>query len=451
MHPPTSKALTKDVAISEASLPQRVIIPLRQSLGAPATACVSVGDDVKVGQKIGEPGGFVSVPVHASISGKVAAIGRFPHPAGGEDTAIVIEGDGADTWDETIRERSDIASMTPGEIREAVKAAGLVGLGGAAFPTHVKLSPPEAKPIDVIILNGAECEPWLTADHRVMLEEPAGVLEGLLLIMKAVGASRGIVGIESNKPDAVKVMREAAKAMRKRLPDGVAIDVVPVQVKYPQGAEKQLIDSILRRKVPAGGLPMDVGVVVQNVGTSLAVYEACRFGRPLVKRVMTLTGTPIVEPANFMARIGTLLTELVDQAGGIRGDIGKVISGGPMMGIAQFTLDIPVVKGMSGVLFFAPDQVDDRQPEPCLRCGACVHVCPMKLVPVTVEKLVMNEKISMAVDMGLNDCIECGSCAYVCPSKRQLVHYFKFGKYLAAQARKQDADREAARKSASEN
>lgn len=451
MHPPTSKALTNDVAISVARLPERVVIPLRQSLGAPATPCVSVGDDVKVGTKIGEPGGFVSVPVHASISGKVAAIGRFPHPSGGEDTAIVIEGDGTDVWDETLKGRVDFASMTPDEIREAVKEAGLVGLGGAAFPTHVKLSPPEAKPIDAIILNGAECEPWLTADHRLMLERPGEILEGLLLIMKAVGATRGIVGIESNKPDAVKAMREAVKSLGEKVPGGATVEVMPVQVKYPQGAEKQLIDSCLRRRVPAGGLPMDVGVVVQNVGTSLAVYEACRFGRPLVRRVMTLTGTPVVKPANFMARVGTLLTELVDEAGGIKGEIGKVISGGPMMGIAQFTLDIPVVKGMSGMLFLAPEQVDDRQPEPCLRCGACVHVCPMKLVPVTIEKLVMNEKIPMAVEMGLNDCMECGSCAYVCPSKRRLVHYFKFGKYLAAQARKKEAEREAAGKSASKN
>ena len=446
MHPATSKALTKDAKVVDARLPERVVIPLRQSLGAPATPCVAVGDEVKVGTKIGEPGGFVSVPVHASISGKVAAVGRFPHPSGGEDMAVVIEGDGADTWDETLKERPDFASMTPDEIREAVKEAGLVGLGGAAFPTHVKLSPPEAKPIDAIILNGAECEPWLTADHRLMLERPEGILEGLMLIMKAVGATRGIVGIESNKPGAVKIMRETAKSMGERVPDGSTIEVTPVQVKYPQGAEKQLIDSLLRRKVPAGGLPMDVGVVVQNVGTSLAVYEACRFGRPLVKRVMTLTGTPVVNPANYMARVGTLLTELVDESGGIKGDIGKVISGGPMMGIAQFTLDIPVVKGMSGMLFLAPDQVDDRQPEPCLRCGSCVHVCPMKLVPVTVEKLVMNELIPRAVEMGLNDCIECGSCAYVCPSKRRLVHYFKYGKYLAAQARKKEADREAAKK-----
>lgn len=449
MHPPTSKALTKDREIAEARLPERVVIPLRQSLGAPATACVGVGDEVKVGTKIGEPGGFVSVPVHASISGKVAAIGRFPHPSGGEDMAVVIEGDGADTWDESLRERTDYASMTPDEIREAVKEAGLVGLGGAAFPTHVKLSPPEAKPIDAIILNGAECEPWLTADHRLMLERPAEIIEGLILIMKTVGATRGIVGIESNKPDAVKIIRETLKGMGEKVPEGATVDVTPVQVKYPQGAEKQLIDALLRRKVPAGGLPMDVGVVVQNVGTSLAVYEACRFGRPLVKRVMTLTGTPVTNPMNFMARVGTLLTELVDEAGGIKGEIGKVISGGPMMGIAQFTLDVPVVKGMSGMLFLAPDQVDDRQPEPCLRCGSCVHVCPMKLVPVTVEKLVMNEKIEMAARMGLNDCIECGSCAYVCPSKRRLVHYFKYGKYLAAQARKKEAEREAAKKETS--
>jgi electron transport complex protein RnfC len=418
--------LTKSVEIAEATLPQRVVIPLRQSLGTPAEACVKVGDDVKVGQRIGEPDGFVSVPVHASISGKVTAVGRFPHPGGGEDIAIVIEGDGLDEWHESVRPRDDVESLTADEIRKITLGAGIAGLGGAAFPTHVKLSPPESKPIDTVILNGAECEPWLTADHRLMLERPGDVLRGMKLLMKAVGADRGIIGVESNKPDAVAALKAA-------IHDGADITVTAVQVKYPQGAEKQLIDTLLRRQVPSGGLPMDVGVVVQNVGTAYAVYEACYLGRPLTRRVMTLTGSPIAKPSNFMARIGTLLSSLIEQAGGTKTDIGKMISGGPMMGIAQFTTDVPVVKGMSGVLFLARSEVDERQPDPCLWCGACVHVCPMKLVPVMIEKLVINEKIEPAVEMGLNDCIECGSCSYVCPSKRRLVHYFKYGKLLAAQ------------------
>ena len=402
------------------------MIPLRQSLGAPAEACVSVGDDVKVGQRIGEPGGFVSVPVHASISGKVAAVGRFPHPAGGEDTAIVIEGDGLDEWHESVKPREDVGSLTADEIRKITLDAGIVGLGGAAFPTHVKLSPPDSKPIDTVILNGAECEPWLTADHRLMLERPGDVLRGMKLLMKAVGAGRGIIGVESNKSDAVAALRAA-------LHDGTNITVTAVQVKYPQGAEKQLIDALLRRQVPSGGLPMDVGVVVQNIGTAYAVYEACYLGRPLVRRILTLTGSPVARPSNFMARIGTLLSSLIEQAGGLKTDAGKMISGGPMMGVAQFTTDIPVVKGMSGILFLARGEVNERQPDPCLRCGACVHVCPMKLVPVMLEKLVINERIEQAVEIGLNDCIECGSCSYVCPSKRRLIHYFKYGKLLAAQ------------------
>lgn len=402
------------------------MIPLRQSLGAPAEACVKVGDEVKVGQRIGEPGGFVSVPVHASISGKVTAVGRFPHPGGGEDTAIVIEGDGLDEWHESVRPRDDVESLTRDDIRKITLDAGIAGLGGAAFPTHVKLSPPESKPIDTVILNGAECEPWLTADHRLMLERPGEVLEGLKLLMKAVGADRGIVGVESNKPDAVTALRAA-------IPDGANIVVTAVQVKYPQGAEKQLIDALLRRQVPSGGLPMDVGVVVQNVGTACVVYDACHLGRPLTRRVMTLTGTPVAKPSNFLARIGTLLSSLIEQAGGMTTEVGKVISGGPMMGITQFSTDIPVVKGMSGVLLLSRGEVDERQPDPCLRCGACVHVCPMKLVPVMLEKLVIHERIEMAVEMGIGDCIECGSCSYVCPSKRKLVHYFKYGKLLAAQ------------------
>ena len=381
---------------------------------------------------IGEAAGFVSVPVHASISGKVTAVGRFPHPLGGEHQAIVIEGDGADTWHESVKPRAGADSLAPKEIIDIIRQAGIVGLGGAAFPTHVKLSPPDSKPIDTAILNGAECEPWLTADHRLMLERPAEVLGGFLLMMRALSCEKGFVGIESNKPDAFEAMRAA-------VPAGSGIRVAMVQVKYPQGAEKQLIDSLLRRKVPAGGLPMDVGVVVQNVGTALAVYEACHEGIPLVRRVVTVTGSPVARPTNFRPRIGTSVASLVEQAGGLKDDVSKVISGGPMMGMAQFTLDVPVIKGMSGVLFLGHGDVDTRPPDPCIRCGHCVHACPMKLLPTTIEKFVMVEAIDKAVEIGLNDCIECGSCAYVCPSHRRLVHQFKYGKYLSSELRKRAA------------
>lgn len=434
MHPSDSKKLTNNIEIVEPPLPGRVVIPLRQSLGAPAEACVKVGDEVKVGQKIGEAAGFVSVPVHASISGKVAAVGRFPHPLGGEQQAVVVEGDGEDAWHESVKPRSDVDSLSPKEIIDIVREAGIVGLGGAAFPTHVKLSPPDSKPIDVAILNGAECEPWLTADHRLMLERPGAIMKGLALIMRALGCERGFVGIESNKPDAVD-------SMRKAVPEGSGIQVVMVQVKYPQGAEKQLIDAIVRRKVPAGGLPMDVGTVVQNVGTALAVYEACYQGRPLVSRVVTVTGTQIERPANFAPRIGATVSSLVEAAGGLKDDVAKVISGGPMMGIAQASLDVPVIKGMSGMLFLGPADIDTAPPDPCIRCGHCVHACPMKLLPTTIEKFVMVEDIDRAVELGLNDCIECGSCAYVCPSRRRLVHQFKFGKYLSNEKRKKEVEK----------
>jgi electron transport complex protein RnfC len=429
IHPSDSKQLTNRAEIVEAALPDRVILPLRQSLGAPPTPVVKVGDEVTVGSVIGEAAGFVSVPVHASISGKVTAVGRFPHPLGGEQQAIVIEGDGADTWHESVRPRTDVESLSPKDIIDIVRGAGIVGLGGAAFPTHVKLSPPDSKPIDTAILNGAECEPWLTADHRLMLERPAEVLEGFRLIMKALGCKVGLVGIESNKPDAVQAMRAAT-------PSGSGIRVVMLQVKYPQGAEKQLIDALLRRKVPAGGLPMDVGVVVQNVGTALAVYDACHKGMPLIRRVLTVTGKSVETPTNFLARIGTPVESLVAQAGGLKDDVAKVISGGPMMGMAQFTLEVPVIKGMSGMLFLGPGDIDTRPPDPCIRCGHCVHACPMKLLPTTIEKYVMVDAIDKAVEIGLNDCIECGSCAYVCPSHRRLVHQFKFGKFLAWESRK---------------
>ena len=415
-------------------LPERVVVPLRQSLGAPATPVVKVGDEVKTGQVIGEAAGFVSVPVHASISGSVTAVGRFPHPLGGEHQAIVIEGDGEDAWHESVQARTDVDSLEPKAIIDIIREAGIVGLGGAAFPTHVKLSPPDSKPIDVAILNGAECEPWLTADHRLMLEKPAEVLEGFRLIMKALGCEKGFVGIESNKPDAVEAMKAA-------VPSDSGIRVAMVQVKYPQGAEKQLIDSLLRRKVPAGGLPMDVGVVVQNVGTALAVYEACHKGIPLIRRVVTVTGNPVENPTNFSPRLGTPVSSLVEQAGGLSDDVSKVISGGPMMGMTQFTLDVPVIKGMSGMLFLGHGEVDTRPPDACIRCGHCVHACPMKLLPTTIEKYVMVEAIERAVELGLNDCIECGSCAYVCPSRRRLVHQFKYGKYLSAELRKKAAEK----------
>lgn len=410
-------------------MPARVVVPLRQALGAPAEPCVKVGDEVRTGQKIGVASGFVSVPVHASISGRIAAIGRFPHPLGGEQQAIVIEGEGDQAWHDSVTARADADGLAPDAIKDIIREAGIVGLGGAAFPTHVKLSPPESKPIDTAILNGAECEPWLTADHRLMVERPSEILGGFRLIMRALGCERGLVGIEENKPDALGAMRSA-------VPVGAGITVHALNVKYPQGAEKHLIDALVRRHVPAGGLPMDVGVVVQNVGTSLAVYEACHLGRPLIERVMTLTGTPVARPTNFLVRIGTLVSDLLNEAGGLSGDVTKVISGGPMMGIAQFTLDVPVIKGMSGMLFLAPGEMDVSPPEPCLRCGRCVDVCPMRLVPTTIEKLVMADQIESATEVGLLDCMECGSCAYVCPSKRRLVHYFKFGKQTAADRRK---------------
>ena len=415
-------------------LPERVVVPLRQSLGAPATPVVKVGDEVKTGQVIGEAAGFVSVPVHASISGSVTAVGRFPHPLGGEHQAIVIEGDGEDAWHESVQARTDVDSLEPKAIIDIIREAGIVGLGGAAFPTHVKLSPPDSKPIDVAILNGAECEPWLTADHRLMLEKPKEVLEGFRLIMKALGCEKGFVGIESNKPDAVEAMKAA-------VPSDSGIRVVMVQVKYPQGAEKQLIDSLLRRKVPAGGLPMDVGVVVQNVGTALAVYEACHKGIPLIRRVMTVTGNPVENPTNFSPRLGTPVSSLVEQAGGLSDDVSKVISGGPMMGMTQFMLYVTVIKGLSGMLFLGHGEVDTRPPDACIRCGHCVLACPMKLLPTTIEKYVMVEAIERAVELGLNDCIECGSCAYVCPSRRRLVHQFKYGKYLSAELRKKAAEK----------
>ncbi|MDZ7332655.1 MAG: electron transport complex subunit RsxC [candidate division KSB1 bacterium] len=422
VHPPERKELSEEQAIEALPLPSYVVIPLQQHLGAPAEPIVAVGDMVRTGDKICEAKGFVSVPSHASISGKVKAIEKRPHPVAGEALAIVIESDGKDEMSPNIGPVANYLALDVEEMKKKIQQAGLAGMGGAAFPTHVKLSPPANKPIDTFILNGAECEPYLTADHRLMLEHPNEILEGVRIIMKILGCKNGYIAIEKNKPDAIAVFQKLVNEA------GDNLRVVALNVKYPQGAEKQLIKAITNRKVPAGGLPMDVGCLVHNVGTAKAVYEAVALNKPLYERVVTVSGRGIRQPKNLRVRIGTPFQNLIDFCGGLSDDTVKIINGGPMMGIAQYTLEVPVTKGTSGILALTSSETRIAEPQPCIRCGRCVEVCPMNLLPNTLARLVEYKRFDEARELGVLDCIECGSCAFVCPSKIRHVHHIKFGK-----------------------
>ena len=430
-HPKEEKHLAEKSPIETLPPPPRVVIPVSQHIGAPAKVTVKVGDEVKKGQTIGEAGGFVSIPIHASISGKVKAVGTFPHPVGSQSLSVVIENDGSDEWVDGLEENENYLDLTPEGIRAIIREAGIAGMGGAAFPSHVKLSPPEGKSFDTIIINGAECEPYLTADHRLMLESPDEIIAGLEIIMKTTGAERGYIAIEDNKPDAIALMEEKTSSLS-------SVEVAQLRVKYPQGAEKQLIFALTRRKVPCGGLPMDVSCLVHNVGTTKAIYEAARFGIPLIERVVTVSGPAISRPKNLKARIGTLFSELIEACGGPKGEVKRLLNGGPMMGIAQHTDQVPVIKGTSGILLF--DTEEKYDPQPCILCARCVDICPMNLLPCTIATFMEVGELERAEDYGILDCIECGSCAYVCPARRNIVHHIKFGKSeIALKKRKSKA------------
>ncbi len=439
VHPPGNKSLTSEKPIRFMDAPARVAIPLQQHLGAPNLPKVRKGDEVCVGTVLGDADAYVSCPVHSSVSGKVVQVGPYPSPLGKDAPAVVVENDGEYRPDPALAPPGDWREMGPDEIRAAIRAAGVAGLGGATFPTHVKLNPPAENPIDTVIINGAECEPYLNSDNRLMLERGEEVLEGLRIVMRTVGAERGIVAVEDNKKEALEAL--------KKLDREENIKIVKVRTRYPQGAEKVLIDTLTGKQVPSGGLPMQVGVVVSNVGTANAITEYFRTGMPLVKRVVTVTGSVIKDPANLMVPLGTSFAAAMEACGGFLAQPGKVIMGGPMMGLAQYTLEVPVIKAASGILALSPEEVSFHIPsEPvCIRCGRCVKACPMGLIPTYLATYAHFGRIPELERLNVNDCIECGCCAYICPTRNPMVQLIKLGKAETARSkeRKQALKKEA--------
>ncbi|MCD6527269.1 MAG: electron transport complex subunit RsxC [Desulfuromonas sp.] len=419
VHPADSKHDSDTKPIEACPLPEQLIIPLSQHIGAPAEALVKAGDLVFKGQTIAKASAFVSVPIHASTSGQVIAVEPRLHPCGKMLPAIVIEADGEDHWDPSL-EGIDPAQWTGDELRQRISDAGIVGMGGATFPTHVKLSPPEDKLIDTLMINGVECEPYLTADHRLMLEQSDKIMDGIDILRRVLGVKHTIVGIESNKPDAIACMAKAGA--------NHGIQVQALEVKYPQGAEKQLIDALLGREVPSAGLPMDIGVVVQNVATAAAVSDAIRLGRPLVERVVTISGPAVAEAKNLRVRIGTPLSFLVQQCGGNKYEVSKIIMGGPMMGQSQLSLDAPAVRGTSGLLLFGEKDLAKIEAGPCIRCGRCVGACPLHLLPATIASYATLGMFDEAEAHSALDCMECGCCTYICPATRPLVQTLRHAK-----------------------
>ncbi|HOP58162.1 MAG TPA: electron transport complex subunit RsxC [Bacteroidales bacterium] len=422
IHPPENK-LTAGKQTEVLPLPVSVAIPVSQHIGAPATVIVNKGDIVKTGQVIAVSKGFVSVNIHSSVSGKVNKIDSIVDTTGYKQTAVFIDVEG-DEWVDNIDRSDNLITdikLSPEEIISRCQESGIVGLGGATFPSHVKLSVPSGKRCDLLIINGVECEPYLTADHRLMLEKGKEILVGISILMKALKIKRALVGIENNKTDAIAHLKKLSASFE-------GIEICPLKVKYPQGAEKQLIKALTGREVPSGRLPIDVNVVVHNAGTTFAVYEAVQKNKPLIERVVTITGKNLTNPGNYFVRIGTPISLLIEKAGGLPDDTGKIISGGPMMGKALINTDVPVVKGMSGIILFPASESDRMPSQPCIRCAKCVSVCPLGLEPYLLMLLTQKGLFEKAEEERITDCMECGSCSYTCPAGRPLLDYIRLGK-----------------------
>ncbi|WP_321480411.1 electron transport complex subunit RsxC [uncultured Bacteroides sp.] len=422
IHPQENK-LSAHQAIITANVPEKAVILLGQHIGAPAKPIVAKGDVVKVGTKIAEANGFVSAAVHSSVSGKVVKIDSIVDASGYAKPAILIDVEG-DEWEESIDRSVTLArecNLSSEEIVKKIADAGIVGLGGACFPTQVKLCPPPSFKAECLIINAVECEPYLTADHQLMLERAEEIMVGVSLLMKAIKVNKAFIGIENNKPDAIKLMTKVGASY-------AGVSIVPLKVKYPQGGEKQLIDAIIARQVASGALPISAGAVVQNVGTAFAVYEAVQKNKPLIERVITVTGKSVAKPSNFMARIGTPMKQLIEACGGLPEDTGKIIGGGPMMGKALVNTDVPTAKGSSGILIMPQKEAKRGEVRNCIRCSKCVSVCPMGLEPYLLGALAEHVDFERMEKEKIMDCIECGSCQFTCPTNRPLLDYCRLGK-----------------------
>ncbi len=427
VHPPENKISAKS-KIKDLQLPETISIPISQHLGTPSKPIVERGEQVVVGQLIAKNEGFVSSNIHSSVSGKIAKIDNVIDSSGYKRKSIVISTEG-DEWDKNIDRTDKLItdfSCSSEEIINKVIEAGIVGLGGATFPSHVKLSIPRGKKAEYLIINGVECEPYLTADHALMLEKGEELMVGIQLLKTALKVDKALIGIENNKPDAIKHLSELAQNFK-------GINVYALKVKYPQGGEKQLIKALLNREVPSGGLPVDVGVVAFNVGTTLAVYEAVQKNKPLFERIVTVTGKSIKHPSNFRVRIGTPVSDLLSAAGGLPENAGKVINGGPMMGKAISDLSVPITKGSSGILILPESESGRRKVRSCIRCAKCVSICPMGLEPYLLMSLSRKNLFDRLESNRILDCIECGSCGYICPSNTELLEYLRSGKATVSQ------------------
>lgn len=417
VHAPDNKGFTNTMVIERANDPKIVYIPLHQHVGTPCEAIVKAGDTVKVGQKIGDSKAKGAVPVHASVSGSVKSITNMYTPSGAKSNCVVIESDGLNELHESIGIKSNIEKMSKAEIIDKIREAGIVGLGGAAFPLHTKLITADDSTVDIAILNGAECEPYLTCDHRIMLEHPEKVVFGLEVIMKYLNIENGYIGIENNKKDAIEILRNATQ--------GKNIKIATLKTKFPQGDSYRMVDSITGRIVPKGGRCKDAGTIVSNVSTAYATAEAILENKPLYERVITVTGKGIKEPKNLLVKIGTTIGDIIEQCGGFNGKPGKILVGGPMTGNAQFTLDTPIVKATSGIIVLTEEEVKPEKVLPCIKCGKCLEACPVKLQPLFISAYALLDDIDSAEKFDALACISCGACSYICPSKRPLTESIK--------------------------
>ncbi|MBU1099146.1 MAG: electron transport complex subunit RsxC [Bacteroidetes bacterium] len=428
VHPSEEKELTEGLAFEVMPNPKTVILPISQHIGKPAKPIVAKKDVVKAGQIVAEADGFISSPICSSVSGTVTKIAKETNASGFPKESIIIESAEENEY-ETFKPL-DANSVTAEEIRDRVRLAGIVGQGGAAFPTFVKLTPPQGKEIDTVILNGCECEPYLTRDYRFMIERPEEVVSGLKLIMKALGVKKGAIGVEDNKPEAAKKLNEAIAGQ-----EGLSVEVL--QTKYPQGAEKMLIKAVNGREVPPGKLPLDVGVVIQNIGTAVAIHDAVIKGEPQVMAALTVSGRGIKNPKNLLVPIGTPIADVLEYCGGVKDNAVKVVVGGPMMGVAQFDFAAPVMKATSGILVLTAEEVNDTKVTPCLKCGKCVDVCPLGLVPTKLARYTQLEKFEEAENLNITVCMECGTCTYECPANLPLVQWIRLGKQRVMQIQRE--------------